>query len=179
MTVSNYSTTAANNTTINSISIAEGMPPSNVNNAMRNQLSDIRSFLNDKEWFIVGDRDGACTFARASGTSVTVASTNVTADYHANRRVKVVGANTGTLYGKVASSSFSTNTTINFTFDSGTISGSDTNVDVFVGSPFTNPAIPVIDDNSLGTSTILPPSQGSVKTYVDAQNYSTRFRLCR
>ena len=167
MTVSNYSTTAANNTTINSISIAEGMPPSNVNNAMRNQLSDIRSFLNDKEWFIVGDRDGACTFARASGTSVTVASTNVTADYHANRRVKVVGANTGTLYGKVASSSFSTNTTINFTFDSGTISGSDTNVDVFVGSPFTNPAIPVIDDNSLGTSTVLPPSQSSVKNFVE------------
>jgi hypothetical protein len=167
MTVSNYSTTAANNTTINSISIAEGMPPSNVNNAMRNQLSDIRSFLNDKEWFIVGDRDGACTFARASGTSVTVASTNVTADYHANRRVKVVGANTGTLYGKVASSSFSTNTTINFTFDSGTISGSDTNVDVFVGSPFTNPAIPVIDDNSLGISTVLPPSQSSVKNFVE------------
>jgi hypothetical protein len=145
MTVSNYSTTAANNTTINSISIAEGMPPSNVNNAMRNQLSDIRSFLNDKEWFIVGDRDGACTFARASGTSVTVASTNV----------------------KVASSSFSTNTTINFTFDSGTISGSDTNVDVFVGSPFTNPAIPVIDDNSLGISTVLPPSQSSVKNFVE------------
>ena len=169
MTVSNYSTTAANNTTINSISIAEGMPPSNVNNAMRNQLSDIRSFLNDKEWFVVGDRDGSCTFARASATSVTVASTNVTADYHANRRIKIVGSNTGTIYGKVASSSFSTNTTINFTFDSGTISSSDTNVDVFVGSPFTNPAIPVIDDNSLGTSTVLPPSQGSVKTYVDSQ----------
>ena len=76
-------------------------------------------------------------------------------------------ANTGTLYGKVASSSFSTNTTINFTFDSGTISGSDTNVDVFVGSPFTNPAIPVIDDNSLGTSTVLPPSQSSVKNFVE------------
>jgi len=169
MTVSNYSTTAANNTTINSINIAEGCPPSSINNAIRNELSDLRTFLNDKEWFIVGDRDGACTFARASATSVTVASTNVTADYHANRRVKVVGSNTGTLYGKIASSSFSTNTTINFTFDSGTISGSDTNVDVFVGSPFTNPAIPVIDDNSLGTSQILPPSQGSVKTYVDSQ----------
>ena len=167
MTVSNYSTTAANNTTINSISIAEGMPPSNVNNAMRNQLSDIRSFLNDKEWFVVGDRDGACTFTRASGTSVTVASTNVTADYHANRRIKIVGSNTGTLYGKIASSSFSTNTTINFTFDSGTISGSDSTVSVFVGSPFTNPAIPVIDDNSLGTSTVLPPSQSSVKNFVE------------
>ena len=167
MTVSNYSTTAANNTTINSISIAEGMPPSNVNNAMRNQLSDIRSFLNDKEWFVVGDRDGSCTFARASATSVTVASTNVTADYHANRRIKIVGSNTGTIYGKIASSSFSTNTTVNFTFDSGTISASDTNVDVFVGSPFTNPAIPVIDDNSLGTSTVLPPSQNSVKSFVE------------
>mgnify|MGYP003126156868 FL=1 len=169
MTVSNYSTTAANNTAINSISIAEGMPPSNVNNAMRNQLSDLRSFLNDKEWFIVGDRDQACTFTRASSTSVTVASTNVTSDYHANRRVKVVGSNTGTIYGKVASSSFSTNTTINFTFDSGSISGSDSTVDVFVGSPYTNPAIPVIHDTSLGTSQILPPSQASVKTYIDTE----------
>ena len=90
MTVSNYSTTAANNTTINSISIAEGMPPSNVNNAMRNQLSDLRTFLNDKEFFIVGDRDGSVTFTRSDADTVTVASTNITADYHANRRVKVV-----------------------------------------------------------------------------------------
>ena len=125
MTVSNYSTTAANNTTINSISIAEGMPPSNVNNAMRNQLSDLRTFLNDKEFFIVGDRDGSVTFTRSDADTVTVASTNITADYHANRRVKVVGTNTGTIFGKIASSSFSTNTTINFTFDSGSISSSD------------------------------------------------------
>ena len=169
MAVKNYSTTAANNTSINSISIAEGMPPSNVNNAIRNELSDLRSYLNDKEWFIVGDRDQGCTFTRASATSVTVASTNVTSDYHANRRVKVVGSSTGTIYGIVASSSFSTNTTINFTFDSGSISGSDSTVDVYVGAPYTNPSIPVIHDTSLGTSQILPPSQGSVKTYVDAQ----------
>ena len=51
MTVSNYSTTSANNTSINSISIAEGMPPSNVNNAIRNELADLRTYLNDKEWF--------------------------------------------------------------------------------------------------------------------------------
>jgi len=169
MAVKNYSTTAANNTSINSISIAEGMPPSNVNNAIRNELSDLRSYLNDKEWFIVGDRDQGCTFTRASATSVTVASTNVTSDYHANRRVKVVGSSTGTIYGIVASSSFSTNTTINFTFDSGSISGSDSTVDVYVGAPYTNPSIPVIHDTSLGTSQILPPSQGSVKSYVDAQ----------
>ena len=167
MTVSNYSTTSSNNTSINSISIAEGMPPSNVNNAIRNELSDIRTYLNDKEWFIVGDRDGACTFTRASSTSVTVASTNVTSDYHAKRRVKVVGSNTGTIYGIVASSSFSTNTTINFTFDSGSISGSDSTVDVYVGSPYTNPSVPVVDEDAMGSdSAIIPPSQQSVKAFV-------------
>ena len=170
MTVSNYSTTAANNTTINSISIAEGMPPSNVNNAMRNQLSDLRTFLNDKEFFIVGDRDGSVTFTRSDADTVTVASTNITADYHANRRVKVVGTNTGTIFGKIASSSFSTNTTINFTFDSGSISSSDSTVDVFVGSPYTNPSVSIVDeDNMASNSAILPPSQQSVKAYVDAQ----------
>ena len=167
MTVSNYSTTSSNNTSINSISIAEGMPPSNVNNAIRNELSDLRTYLNDKEWFIVGDRDGACTFTRASSTSVTVASTNVTSDYHAKRRVKIVGSNTGTIYGIVASSSFSTNTTINFTFDSGSISGSDSTVDVYVGSPYTNPSVPVVDEDAMGSdSAILPPSQQSVKAFV-------------
>ena len=167
MTVSNYSTTSSNNTSINSISIAEGMPPSNVNNAIRNELSDIRTYLNDKEWFIVGDRDGACTFTRASATSVTVASTDVTSDYHANRRVKIVGSNTGTIYGIVASSSFSTNTTINFTFDSGSISGSDSTVDVYVGSPYTNPSVPVVDEDAMGSdSAIIPPSQQSVKAFV-------------
>jgi len=167
MTVSNYSTTSSNNTSINSISIAEGMPPSNVNNAIRNELSDIRTYLNDKEWFIVGDRDGACTFTRASSTSVTVASTNVTSDYHAKRRVKIVGSNTGTIYGIVASSSFSTNTTINFTFDSGSISGSDSTVDVYVGSPYTNPSVPVVDEDAMGSdSAIIPPSQQSVKAFV-------------
>jgi len=167
MTVSNYSTTSSNNTSINSISIAEGMPPSNVNNAIRNELSDLRTYLNDKEWFIVGDRDGACTFTRASATSVTVASTDVTSDYHANRRVKIVGSNTGTIYGIVSSSSFSTNTTINFTFDSGSISGSDSTVDVYVGSPYTNPSVPVVDEDAMGSdSAIIPPSQQSVKAFV-------------
>jgi len=169
MTVSNYSTTSSNNTSINSVSIAEGMPPSNVNNAIRNELSDLRTYLNDSQWFIVGDRDGACTFTRASATSVTVASTNVITDYHQHRRVKVVGSNSGTLYGKIASSSFSTNSTINFTFDSGTISSSDSTVDVYVGSPYVNPAVPVVDEDDMASnSSILAPSQQSVKAYSDS-----------
>jgi hypothetical protein len=169
MTVSAYSTTASSNTAINGININTGMPPSNVDNALRQYGKDIRDVWNDKEWFILGDGDGTATFTRASSTSITV-PTDITSTHHVGRRVKVYGSNTGTIYGKIATSSYSSpNTTLAFTFDSGSISGSDTTVDVYVGSTYTNPSIPVIHDTSLGTSQILPPSQGAVKTYVDAQ----------
>ena len=169
MTISNYSTTASNNTSINGINISEGMSPSDVNNSIRSQLADIRSGFNDKEWFLLGDGDQTTTFNRASASSVTVAS-NISSTYHVGRRVKIIGSATGTIFGKIATSSFSSpNTTISFTFDSGTINSGDSTVAVYVGSPATNPAIPVLHDTSLGTSTVLPPSQGSVKTYVDAQ----------
>ena len=169
MTVSNFSTTASNNTSINGVNISEGMSPSDVNNALREFAKDIRTVWNDKEWFLLGDGDQTTTFTRASSTSVTVAS-NITSDYHVGRRVKIIGTASGTLFGKIATSSFSSpNTTVTFTFDSGSINSGDTTVAVYVGSPFTNPAVPVIHDTSLGTSQILPPSQGSVKSYVDTQ----------
>ena len=43
-----YDTTAANNTATgtNSVSIAEGMAPSNINNAMRDIMADIRQWYN-------------------------------------------------------------------------------------------------------------------------------------
>ena len=46
MTVSNYSTTASSNTSVNGINISEGMSPSDVNNAQRSILSDTRSVWN-------------------------------------------------------------------------------------------------------------------------------------
>lgn len=155
MTVSNYSTTADSNSTINSINIAEGCPPSTINNAIRNELADLRTYLNDSSWFIVGDGDGACTFTYSSGTAVTVASTDVTTAYHANRRCKIVGSSSGTLYGFIASSSFSTNTTINFTFDSGSISASDATVDVYLGSPYTNIATSNIPATAVSAKTTI------------------------
>ena len=42
MTVSNFSTTASNNTSINGVNISEGMSPSDVNNALREFAKDIR-----------------------------------------------------------------------------------------------------------------------------------------
>ena len=167
MTVSSYSTTASSNTAINGINISEGCLPSDINNAIRSQLADVRSVWNDKEWFLLGDGDGTTIFTRASASSVTVSS-NITSAYHVGRRVKVVGSNTGTIFGKIATSSYSSpNTTITFTFDSGTINSGDTTVSVYVGSVYTNPANPVIDeDNMASDSAVLPPSQQSVKAFV-------------
>ena len=167
MTVSNFSTTASNNTAINGVNISEGMSPSDVNNALREFAKDIRTVWNDKEWFLLGDADGATTFTRASASSVTVSS-NITSAYHVGRRVKVIGSNTGTIFGKIATSSFSSpNTTLAFTFDSGSISSGDSTVAVYVGSVFTNPANPVVDeDNMASDSAVLPPSQQSTKAFV-------------
>ena len=167
MAIKNYSTTASSNTAVNGSSLAEGMSPSAVNNSMREIVKDIRDGFNDKEWFILGDGDQGTTFSRASATSITVAS-DISSSHHVGRRVKVVGSNTGTIYGKIATSSYSSpNTTITFTFDSGSISSSDTTVDVYVGSTFSNPATPVVDEDDMSSdSAILPPSQQSTKAFV-------------
>ena len=167
MAIKNYSTTASSNTAVNGSSLAEGMSPSAVNNSMREIVKDIRDGFNDKEWFILGDGDQSTTFTRASATSITVAS-DISSSHHVGRRVKVVGSNTGTIYGKIATSSYSSpNTTITFTFDSGSISSSDTTVDVYLGSTYSNPATPVVDEDDMSSdSAILPPSQQSTKAFV-------------
>jgi len=119
-----YDTTAANNTATasNSISVAEGMLPSNINNAFRDVMADIRQWYNSAEWIEYGDGAGTYTATYASGTSFTIDGVNVTTPYHAGRRVKLVAATPGTIYGSITSSSFSTNTTVNISWDSGSLS---------------------------------------------------------
>jgi|13_taG_2_1085334.scaffolds.fasta_scaffold00285_3 hypothetical protein len=169
MTISNFSTTASNNTSINGVSIAEGMSPSDVNNALREYSKDLRTVWNDKEWFLLGSGNQTVTYTRASATSVTI-NADVSSTYHVGRRVKVVGTATGVKYGKIATSSYSSpNTTVTFTFDSGSINSGDTTVSVFVGSVFNNPSVPVIDTDAMTEdSAILPPSQQSVKAFVES-----------
>ena len=119
-----YDTTSANNTATgtNSVSVAEGMLPSNINNAFRSVMADIRQHYNTAEWIEYGDGAGVYTPTYASSTSFTIDGVNVTAVYHAGRRVKVVASTPGTIYGTVSSTSFSTNTTVNVTWDSGSLS---------------------------------------------------------
>ena len=153
--IKDYSSTASNNTSVGGINIGEGMLPSNINNAIRAQLADIREWYNDAQWVIYGDGDGSHTFAYASATSFTVAGSNVTAFYHAGRRVKAVGSSTGTIVGTISSSSFSSDTTVNVTWDSGSLQSESLVIYVGILSK-TSDAIPedVIDAANLKSNSV-------------------------
>ena len=131
MTVKDYSTTASSNTAINGININTGMPPSNVDNALRQYGKDIREVWNDKEWFEIGTGSGSTTVTRTGNTTCTIGA-DVTSTHHVGRRVKIVGSNTGTIYSHISASAYSSpNTTI--TFASGTISASDSTISLYLG----------------------------------------------
>lgn len=122
MGIESYSTTPASNTAISGINVAENCPIAGINNAIRQLMADGRSQWNDAQWFQNGDGDGTATVAYASATSFTIAGVDVTAVWHAARRVKIVAATPGTIYGTISSSAFATDTTVNVTFDSGSLS---------------------------------------------------------
>ena len=120
--IKDYSTTSANNILLNGIDTNEGMLPSLLNNAIRNLMKNTREWYNDSQWVIFGDGDAAYTAAYVSGTAFTINGANVTAEYHANRRIKIyLGTTAAFRYGTISSSSFSTNTTVNVSWDSGSL----------------------------------------------------------
>ena len=122
--IGKYDTTAGSNsaTASNSVSVAEGMLPSNINNALRDIMADVRQWYNTAEWIEYGDGAGTYTPAYASSTSFTIAGVNVTSAYHVGRRVKVVASTPGTIYGSITATAFSTNTTVTIAWDSGSLS---------------------------------------------------------
>ncbi len=139
--IKNYSTTQASNTSLNSISVAEGMLPSNLNNAIRALMKNTRDWFNDAQWIEYGDGDATYTAAYVSGTAFTINGADVTAIYHAGRRIKITDT-AATLYGTIASSSFSSNTTVNVTWDSGSLTSGALN-NVYIGAlSKTNDSIP-------------------------------------
>ncbi len=142
--IGKYDTTAANNTATStgSVSVAEGMLPSNINNAFRDLMADIRQFYNSVEWIEYGDGAGTYTPAYASSTSFTIAGVDVTSVYHVGRRVKIVASTPGTIYGSISATAFSTNTTVTVSFDSGSLSN-EAITSVHIGAiSATNTSIP-------------------------------------
>ena len=172
--IKDYSTTASNNSSVGGVNIAEGMLPSNINNAFRAITADIREFYNDSQWVIYGDGDGSHTFAYVSGTAFTVAGANVTAFYHAGRRVKAVGSSTGTIVGTIASSSFSSNTTVNVTWDSGSLQNESLVIYVGILSK-TNNSIPtgIITGANLSSGLLVDASSQSGSTPDDSTVFTT------
>jgi hypothetical protein len=139
--IKDYSTTAISNTSVGGISIAEGMLPSNINNAFRAFAADTREWYNDSQWVIYGDGDGAFTITYASATSFTVSGVDVTSFYHVGRRIKAIATTPGTIFGTISATTFSTNTTVTVTWDSGSLANEA--VTIYVGAlSKTNDSIP-------------------------------------
>ena len=157
--IKDYRIVQANNTSLNGIDVAEGMLPSNLNNAIRALMVNVREWYNDSEWVIYGDGDGAFTSAYVSASSFTINGSDVTAIYHTNRRVKVyLGSSAVYRYGTISSSSFSTNTTVNVTWDSGTLLNET--LTIYLGAlSATNNSIPpnvlIPADNSISTAKLV------------------------
>ena len=165
--IKDYSTTQSSNTSLNGISTAEGMLPSNLNNAIRALMKNTRDWFNDAQWIEYGDGDGSFTAAYASGTSFTIAGVDVTSIYHAGRRIKLTASTPGTIFGTIASSSFSTNTTINVTWDSGSLSN-EAITHVYIGAlSKTNSSIPT---EIIGTTNISDSAITTAKIAADAVN---------
>jgi hypothetical protein len=165
--IKDYSTTQANNTSLNGISTAEGMLPSNLNNAIRALMKNTRDFYNDAQWVEYGDGSGSYTAAYVSGTSFTINGADVTSEYHAGRRIKIYLATTAAFrYGVIASSSFSTNTTVNVTFDSGSLANETLSVYLAILTK-TNSSIPT---EIIGTSNIADSAVTTAKIAADAVN---------
>ena len=163
--IKDYSTTQASNTSLNGISTAEGMLPSNLNNAIRALMKNTRDWFNDAQWIEYGDGDGAFTVAYASATSFTIAGVDVTSIYHAGRRIKLTASTPGTIFGTIASSSFSTNTTINVTWDSGSLAN-EAITHVYIGAlSKTNSSIP---EGIVATATLADGSVTTAKIAADA-----------
>jgi len=167
--IKDYSTTQASNTTLNSIDVDEGMLPSNLNNAIRALMKNTRDWFNDAQWIEYGDGDGAYTASYASSTSFTIAGADVTSIYHANRRIKVTATTPGTIYGTISSSSFSTDTTVNVTWDSGNLSNEAISNVYVAALSATNNSIP---EGVVATATLADGSVTTAKLGADAVNGS-------
>jgi hypothetical protein len=111
------------------------MAPSGVNDSMRQMMAETRRWYEDPAWI-----DYGYTYTYVSTTSFKVSATDVTANFVVGRRVRIVGTSTGTIYGAIATSVFSTDTTVTVTLDSGTIANETLAVSIgmpSLGNPIT------------------------------------------
>lgn len=115
MPIKSYSTTAASNNASPPNGFPEGMAPASLNDGMRQVMADIRSWYEDPAWIDLGDTP---TYIGTTSFSVTG---DKTAIYAVGRRIRAIGTTPFTIYGTIATSSYSSVTTVTVTWDSGTL----------------------------------------------------------
>lgn len=130
-----WSTTAGDNDDADTnINWAEGQGPETVNNSARAMMAAEAVFLRDGGWIEFKEH----THVYGSAVTTTVAGTDVTAYFTRGRRVRAQGSTTGTIYGRVVSSAFSTNSTVTYKWDgSGALSSETLAISLFLGMPET------------------------------------------
>lgn len=133
--LSTWSQSAGGNTSPSPNGAPEAMPPSGVNDTMREMMAATRRWYEEAEWVDLG-----ITPAYATTASFTLAGDRRTA-YHTGRRLRASDATI--LYGKISDVTYSANTRVSVTLDSGQLSSSLTAVAVGILS-FTNQSIPEI-----------------------------------
>jgi hypothetical protein len=123
MALKDWSTTAASNASVTDASLgdinwAEGQAPSTVNDSARIEMAHVRDWYDTMEW-----RDWGHTITYGSATTFTTAAGDgdTTSVYLAGRRIRAVGATTGTIYGRITTSSHSSTTTVTVVWDSGNL----------------------------------------------------------
>ena len=128
-----WSTTAATNSSADSnINWAEGQAPSTVNDSARAMMAAVATWLRDKGYIEFKEY----THTYVSATSTKTSGVDTTAYYTKGRRVRAVGSSTGTIYGRIVSSTFSTDTTIVYKWDaSGSLSNEALAVSVALLDP--------------------------------------------
>lgn len=115
--IKDWSTTAASNNASPPNGAPEGMPPSGVNDTIRQNMAEVRSWYENSDWIDFGH-----TPVFFDTTNFRIVS-DVTAIYEVNRRIRIVGTGAmGTIYGTITAAVYSSpNTTITVLPDSGTI----------------------------------------------------------
>jgi hypothetical protein len=177
-----WSSSASGNATVtggvNTINFAEGQTPGSVNNSAREMMAQVRSIYTPAEW---GWVEHSATASVASQTAFKI-SGNQTTNWTAGRRWRLKSAST-TRYGSVVSSSFTAETTITVTVDSGSLSASHSlaalaaidsnNVPPFAAGTAALPSISTVGDTNTGwwfpaADTIAASTGGSERMRIDS-----------
>ncbi len=130
-----WNNAAGNNISASPNGWPEGMSPSGVNDSAREMMAAIRRWYESAEWVDLG-----LTPSYASTTSFTLVGNQITT-FHANRRVRC--SDTTTLYGTISSATYSANTRVSVSLDSGNLSASLSGVAVGILS-FDNSSMPTV-----------------------------------